>query len=234
MEESTQVEAQTVQTEGSEATTVDQSTGESTETSYANGKFKAVSELEKGYLELQKSYSQKLGKFDGAPEEYSLNEGFESVGTAETLMAWGKENQLSNDGLNSLIAKMTEAETASVSAYKTQQMEALGKDATTRIANATDWVRANLGEDAVEGINSMWVGAKGIEAIEKIMKLSQGTAPTVAPARPAVDADSLRAMRFAKDEFGNRRMETDPAFRQKVLEAEASLRGTEFSYVVNN
>ena len=78
----------------------------------------------------------------------------------------------------------------------------------------------------------MWVGAKGIEAIEKMMKLSQGSAPAPVNTAPAIDADKLKAMRFAKDEFGNRRMSTDPAYRQKVLEAEAALRGGNTDYVV--
>lgn len=222
-------------TEQVEATTVDETTGEAvSETTYANGKFKSVSDLEKSYMEAQKFISQKLGGFEGSPEAYELPEGYESNQLTDALTQWGLDNSLSNEGLNGILEAINTANESEVTAYRNSQIEALGKDADIRIKNATDWVRSNLGEEAVEGVNSMWVGAKGIEAIEKMMKLSQGTSPAQAPANTTIDADKLKAMRFAKDEFGNRRMSSDPAYRQKVLEAEAALKGGDTNYVVRN
>jgi hypothetical protein len=227
-------QAQEATSEGSttEATTVDESTGEQTETAYAGGKFKTVSDLENSYIELQKSYSQKLGKFDGAPEEYTLAEGYENNSLTEALTSWGKENQLNNDGLNNMLEVMNQVQENDAKAYRESQLAELGKDADARIKNASDWALANLGEEAVAGINSMWVGAKGIEAIEKIMKLAQGTAPASVPAKPSFDAEQVRAMRFAEDEYGNRKMSTDPVYRKKVLEAEAALSGSSSGYIV--
>ena len=219
----------------STATVVDESTGETvSETTYANGKYKSVSDLENGYAEAQKFISSKLGGFEGAPEAYEIAEGFQDSPIADALSQWGLENSLSNDGLNGVLEVITQAETAQANAYRESQIEALGKDADTRIKNATDWVRANLGDDAVEGVNSMWVGAKGIEAIEKMMKLSQGTAPAEKPANTFADAEKLKAMRFAKDEYGNRRMSSDPAYRDMVLKAEAAMRDGNSDYVVRN
>ena len=217
------------------ATVVDSSTGETvSETTYANGKYKSVSDLENGYAEAQKFISSKLGGFEGAPESYELGEGVEANAVTDALSQWGLENSLSNEGLNSVLNVLSEAETAQANAYRESQVEALGKDADTRIKNATDWVKANLGEEAVEGVNSMWVGAKGIEAIEKMMKLSQGTAPAEQPANTFADAEKLKAMRFAKDEYGNRRMSSDPAYRDMVLKAEAAMKDGNTGYVVRN
>ena len=110
----------------------------------------------------------------------------------------------------------------------------LGSYVCERLRDAHEVIGLDIREEAVEGINSMWVGAKGIEAIEKMMKLSQGTAPANTPATPTIDADKLKEMRFAKDENGNRRMSTDPAYRAKVLAAEASLNGGSADYVVHD
>ena len=229
-------EAQAPATESTgteQATVIDGATGETVSTTtYANGKFESISALENSYAELQSSYSQKLGGFDGAPSEYTLGEDTSATGVTNAIMDWGLSNQLNNDGFNSLNDAINKANSAEMEAFKSLEVEKLGKDASTRIANATDWVKANLGEDAVEGINSMWVGAQGIETIEKMMKLSQGTSPAATPAAKSMDADQLKAMRFAKDEFGNRRMSSDPAYRAKVLELEA--RGGSSAYVVDN
>lgn len=220
-----------------QATVTDQVTGETvSETSYANGKYKSVSDLESGYMEAQKFISQKLGGFQGAPEEYTFDEGFEHNFVSEALTTWGKDNQLSQDGMQSLYDSIVSTETAKMEAYRKTQMEDLGANAETRIKNASDWVRANLGDDAVGAIDSMWVGAKGIETIEKIMKMASGigTAPAPAQPTPAVDADKVRAMRFAENANGDRLMSIDPAYRAKVMALEAQLHGGVNSYIAES
>lgn len=204
--------------------------GENPTLSYADGKFTNVGDLEKSYLELQSTFSKKLGGFEGAPEEYSFShEGFEANETSEALTAWGKEHQLSNDGINSLYgalseldAKRNEAQTESEKAYVKEQTEALGTNADSRIKNASDWVRANIGEEAADSINQMWGGAKGVEAIEKIMKMSQGAVPTTAPAQEHITIEKVNAMQFAKDDYGNLKMD-NPKYAAKVRELRASL-----------
>jgi len=190
--------------------------------SYANGKYNTVSDLESGYAELQKSYSSKLGGFDGAPEEYALGEGVESSSRIEALQAWGKENQLNNDALNSIIAMDSEAQDAANTAYTAEQKEVLGKDADARIQNVVDWGRANLGEDALSTLGDMITSAKGVEVFEAIAKMSQGTAAAqVSQPKAMMDRDTIKAMRFANDQFGQRRMSSDPQYRAKVEAAEA-------------
>ena len=203
---------------GTETVVTDNGTDTGQTMSYMEGKYDSISALESGYKELQSSYSKKTQEykdhmkgFDGAPEAYELSEG---ITGNDQISAWGLENGLSNDGYNALLTSVRDAETSAQTKYQAEQMEALGTNSKSRVDNATDWVRANLGEDAVEGINSMWVGAKGIEAIEKLMKMSDG-APANVPAQPSFDAEKISEMRFAKDEFGQRKM-SDPTYRAKV------------------
>ena len=209
-----------------EATTIDETTGETTETSYLDGKYKSVSDLESGYKELQASYSKKLGGFDGAPEQYTRPESVqEGDQTFEFVSKWGAENQLSDKGLSSLIEGYNEHMQTQQEAYQKEQLKALGDNAEERIKNAADWVKGNLGEDYMEALNSTFVGAKGIEAIEKLKEMTTQSTPTQAPVATAPDRETLQAMRFAKDEFGNRKMSVDPKYRAKVIALEEQLLG---------
>jgi len=210
-----------------EATVIDQTTGEETITTYVNGKYESVSALEDGYNELQKSYSQKLGGFDGAPEAYEYAEGVESTPRIEALEKWGKDNQLSNDGINSLIAMDAEATKATSDAWIAEQKDILGKDADTRLTNVADWAKAQVGEDYMTAFNGMITSAKGVEMMEMFMKNSQGVAPTVQKSTPqAASKEQLHEMRYAIDKnSGERRMSIDPAYRAKVEAMEAELHG---------
>lgn len=192
-------------------------------TSYLDGKYKSVSDLENGYKELQSSYSKKLGGFKGAPEAYELAEGIESNSRIEALQTWGKTNQLSNEALNEIISMDMATQTAEMESYIAEQKGLLGKEADTRINNVSDWVKANVGADGVKTLGDMLVSAESVKLFEAIIKNSQGTAPAQAPAAKSVDRDTLNQMRFAKDEYGGRRMSSDPAYRAKVLALEEGL-----------
>jgi len=165
----------TTESQVSEPTVTDASTGEQTVTSYAGGKFKSVSELEKGYSELQSSYSKKLGEFTGSPEQYTLSEGGEPNEVAQMIAEWGKDNQLSNDGYNQLVQKASEfmvaqeeAQAAEIQQQREAEIKLLGDNAKERISNVNDFLKANLGED--HGLDP--ATAKGIESIEKLINLS--------------------------------------------------------------
>lgn len=220
--------SQPASNEGQETQT--ESTENNPEITYA-GKFKSVGDLEKSYLEAQSFIGSGLGGFSGAPDEYSLGEEYEANEHSQLLAEWGKDNQLSNDAYSDLVTKLDEVNSkreesykAEEAKYKSEQMEALGKDGEARVKNASDWTLANLGQEAADSINQLWGGAKGIETIEKIMKLSQGVAPTATPAQTAPSAEKVQQMRFAKNEHGDRLMSVDPKYAAKVRELESQLR----------
>lgn len=194
-------------------------------TSYLDGKYKSVSDLENGYRELQSSYSKKLGGFKGAPEAYELADGVESNSRIEALQQWGKTNQLSNEALNEIISMDLATQKTDMEAYISSQKEILGKDADARITNVSDWVKANVGPEAVNTLGGMLTSAESVKLFETIIKNSQGTAPAQVPAAKSIDRETLNAMRFAKDEFGNRKMSSDPAYRAKVLAFEEQING---------
>jgi len=222
VEETTQVEQTTTEPSQQTAEPVVSEHGEDkgTEVTYANGKYKSVSDLEKGYAELQKSYSSKLGGFTGSPEAYEYAEGLSGN---EFIEQWGKENQLSNDGMNSLVKGFNEyqqaQQEAANKAYMDEQMKALGENAQERIKNVKDFLKANTGVDSLSNVD-----AKGIEVFEKLIAMSKQSSLADTKPTPSYDKEKLDFMQFQeKDANGNRRYETDQKFRAKVLELRSQL-----------
>lgn len=219
---------ETTETAATETVVTDNGVDTGTETTYANGKYSSVSDLEKGYTEAQKFISSKLGGFTGAPEAYELPEGVEANSRIEKLQEWGKENQLSNEALNSIIQMDMETTQAANEAYISEQKEALGKDAEARLNNLSDWAKAQVGEDNIDTFNAMITSAKGVEMMEGLMKKMQGVAPAQAPAAQTLSKEALNEMRFRIDKnSGERMMSVDPQYRAKVekLEQEYYARG---------
>ena len=199
-------------------------------TTYMEGKYESISALEDGYKNLQSTFSKKTQEYSeamggriGAPEAYELGEGLEA---SESLQNYARENQFSNDALNGLV-EFYQGEVATQNeAFAAQQREALGADADARLNNVQDWAKANLGADAMDTLGNMITSAKSVEMFEQIMKMNSGTAPAqVAKPKTMVDGDTIKSMRFAKDENGRRKMSSDRAYRTKVEAMEAEFIG---------
>ena len=199
-------------------------------TKYLDGKYESVSALESGYKELQSTFSKKTAEYNeniskysetSAPENYELPEGVEAVGRVEALMDFGKDNNMSNEMLNKIIALDSSSNQAARDAYVVSQKEELGKDADTRLGNVQDWAKANGADEAT--FSSMMTSAKAVEFMESVMKGSIGTSPSSAPTAPSIDRNALNAMRLEKDAYGGRRMSSDAAFRDKVRALSAQL-----------
>ena len=198
-----------------------ETTEDRTPTSYMEGRYNSITELEAGVTTAEKRYEdyrsmndKRFGSFVGSPDEYTMNEGLEA---SDSLQAYARENQFSNDALNGLVEHYNEDMTARNDAYSSEQREALGADVDARLNNVQDWAKANLSADVMDSFESIITSAKSVEMIEQIMKINSGTAPAQVQApRTVVDKDTLSQMRFAKDEFGNRRMSTDKDYRAKV------------------
>ena len=199
---------------------------------YADGKFNSVGELEKSYGELQSMTSKKMAEmsetmkaFVGAPEAYEFNEGYVTEGNqamADMLGAWGQENQMSNDGLNSLVSKYNEYQHTANEATMKAEYEKLGENGGERIKTAREFLEANYGAELTKAAASSFNSAAGIELIEKMIAGTKS--PTVAPqqAAPFANKEKIHEMRFAKDEFGVRKMENSE-YRNMVIKLEAAI-----------
>ena len=192
-------------------------------TTYVNGKYDSVSALEEGYTNLH----SKFGAFSGAPEEYSLEEGADYNADhplLATVQEIGKELNMSNEGYQKLIGAWLEYENSSIESQKMAEMEALGKDGKARLQNVSDWISANLSEDAAGALTDNMASAALVGAVEELIAKTKGQKVADDVAKPAaVDKDKIREMRFAMDEYGNRKM-NNAEYRARVLAMEESAR----------
>jgi hypothetical protein len=204
----------------------------------AEGKTESEAALEqaKGYSEIRKQ----LGDFKGAPDEYeiTLSDELKDAGMEldadspllEGVSALAKEMNMSQDGLNKLVGLYIEnqmAETQAMEGGLADEMKALGSNGTARVEGINKYISANFDEDTVAAIQGMATTSESIKAIESMIGKSQGSPLgdiEVTPT-PSVTETEVREMQFALDDFGNRKINTDPSFRKLYQQKSAMLWG---------
>ena len=196
----------------------------------------AAFEQAKAYAELEK----RLGGFTGAPDDYALaldpditEAGFE-FDTEDPLYAdakaIAKELGMNNEAFNKMMGIYAKAEMAKDIAHQKEleaQIEALGAQGKQRIANLEAWGKKNLPPDMLEGFLEAGVSINAIRAMEHIVSKTFGQPVNPEGVQPVGYTETdLRKMQFEKDENGNRRISTDPAFRRKYEDAMRAFYGT--------
>lgn len=187
----------------------------------------AALEQAKAYSELQK----KFGSFTGAPEEYefSVPEAAQEHIDIEQLKEdpifndykdIAKEIGLNNEGFNRLAELYIKGQLADLEAgeaVRAEEMKALGDNAQRRLDNIQDWAKAQLDAEDAQGLLDSLTTAGAVKAVEKMIAKTRN-APQVqdTPAAPSIDASKLRDMMLAKDEYGNKKMVSDPAYAKEV------------------
>jgi len=225
----------TTESASTEATTTTDPTAEqqtevqAAKRTYVNGKYDSDDKLEEGYTNL----ASKFGAFVGAPDEYSIAEGTELNNEhplLESIQSFGKENNLSNEGYQKLIGVLLENEKANLAeqqAQTEQVMKDLGPNATERVKNIDDFVSANLelNDDTKGLIDLAKQQPGGVELLEAFIGMSKKTGPAseeVAAPLKSYSKDELHKLQFAKDDYGNRKM-NDPSYKKMVDEYTAKL-----------
>lgn len=179
-------------------------------------KFQDVGAMINSYKHLE----GKMGNMKGAPEQYELEESVfdnydESV--LESVVGVASEMGLDNDGLNKILDAAMTATNTNAEANWEMEKGKLGSNAEQQIANALQRLDANFAPEISEQIQSMVQTADQFRALETIMSAGQSSTPaqnTQANVQPS-DGD-INKMLFAKDQYGNSKMETDSAYAQKV------------------
>lgn len=248
-------EASTESTDAS-AAVADMVSGETTETTTETSEIAARPDnvpekfwdAEKGELRTDsvlKSYSElegRFGAFTGAPEEYAvgisdeLKEQGVSIDTddpmVEQAIEFAKNSNMSQEGFNNMLELYAMNQLAMAKAEQ-EAMEAdiasLGDNADRRLNNLNQWAAKNLSEDLVEGFKDMAVSSQAVKAMEQIVSMTRSAPIQANDATPtaAVTQEEVKQMQFAKDEFGNRRISVDPAYRKEYERKRDMLYGTE-------
>lgn len=211
---------------------------------FVSDKYRADGRTEQESLELQaKSYTElesKFGSFTGSPDEYKFELSDDLVESGLEIpaddpmvvkaMEFAKESNMSQEGFNSMVnlyVNQQLAEQQAVSDIKAEEVKALGSNAQNRLDTIDKYVAANFDEEIAGAIRGMVTSADSVKAIEAIIQNSR-TAPVAADdAKPvaSVTEQELKAMQFETDDNGNRKMQTDPAFKAEFKRKQALLYG---------
>lgn len=193
--------------------------------------------------EAYKALESQFGSFTGAPENYevALSDELKEKGVEitsddpimEEAIKFAKESNMSQDGFNSMIElyAMTKlAETNAVEDFKTQEIAALGTNGQERLNNIDAWAKTNLPTDLYDGVIEMAVSANSVCALEKLIAMSRNapvSAEEISAAPGGISEEEVRKMQFEKDDQGNRKIQTDPAFAAKFRKASQQVWGSE-------
>ena len=234
-------------TEPVEATTETQETATTEERyDFVLDKYRAEGRTEAEAMQLQaQSYGElqsKFGSFTGAPETYEavLSEELTEAGVElvaddpmlEKAFELGKELNMSQEGMSKLINMYAEIQLAENKAYEEQRaenMKQLGNNAAARIEGINKWIDANLDNETAQGLRGIATTAEGIKAIEQLISKTKSApvAPQDSTPVPSVTPQEVQAMQFAKDEHGNRKINTDPEFKKEYQRKRDALYGTQ-------
>jgi len=199
----------------------------------------SISEQAKAYTEL----SSKFGAFTGAPEEYAevtLSDELKELGVEISaddpmLLAakeFAKESNMSQEGLSGLVnlyAMQQVAEQKANEEYKVDQMKQLGNNAEARITNIQQWASKNLDTETLAGLEGFATNAGAVKALEQIIKLTGAKSVDVDDSTPTPGASEseIQAMQFELDSNGQRRINTDKAFKAKYQKMRNDFYGQE-------
>jgi len=236
-ETSTATTAGEEQTTTTEATTTDTTSTEEGGFLFADGvvgegeapewfkskKYKTVADQAQAYTELE----GKFGAFTGAPKDgvYEI-EGvnFEDNPLMGTVAEWGKEMQLSTEGLESLVVKVGELAQKQQEEDTAAAREALGEKAEERLKALGEWGRNNLAPEEYTQFQGLAQTAGHVEVLEKLISMTKNSklvdkTKVETPNTSANTEAELKAMYTATNEKGQRLMDTDPAYKAKVNKA---------------
>ena len=186
-------------------------------------------------LESYNQLSSKFGAFTGAPDEYafSLSEDLTSNGVElsadDPLIAsfteLAKDANMSQEMAGKLVNMFVESQYAdslagaeAETARQAEQMGLLGDNAQQRVSNIENWAKANLTPEQAEGLQDAATTAAGVQAIEALIAKSKNAPMQTADVSHAsqVSKQELEELQYARDEHGNRKMQTDPDYNKMV------------------
>lgn len=182
-------------------------------------KYKTVADQAQAYNELE----GKFGAFTGAPKDGYDIEGmeFEEGTLMGTVAEWGKEMQLSSDGLQNLVVKVGELAQKQQDEDKALALEALGEQGESRLRALGEWGRTNLAPEEFTQFQGLAQTAGQVEILEKMIGMTKNSklidkTKVESPNTSAATEEDLKAKYTATNSDGKRLMDVDPVYRKKI------------------
>lgn len=202
---------------------------------------KTVGEATEAQAKSYKELQSKFGSFTGSPESYEIAVSNELVEAGfqidmenplvKTAMEFAKTSNMSQDGFNGMIELYAQNELANKLAQDEYNKEALNglSNAQSRIDNITSWANKNLPQEMFNSIGSLMNNADSIVAIEKLVSMTRGAPVNPDQSKPSssISESTITKMQFELDGNGNRRIQTDPAFKAEYAKLRDEFYGTE-------
>lgn len=183
---------------------------------FKSSKYKTVADQAKAYQGLE----SKLGSFTGAPESYDHNnpEGFElqpDDPMLESARSWAKEQNMSQEGFDSLVSLYAEMEAGKNKALDDAMQEQIAQieNFDSRSANINDFLKAN----DMESLSGMVTSKDQLEQLEKLLDMAGKAAIDPEGEASAVPSqEEIDKLMFEKDEFGRQIYNYDKERQAKV------------------
>ncbi len=177
-------------------------------------KFSNTEDLLKSYQALE----GKIGSFKGAPDEYKI-EGLDmSNPTLSGLADTARDLNMSNEAFSTFVNKYDSIQEQMQEVSVQEEMGKLGPNAQNRIDNINNFLTTNMSEHQANTLQAMATSADNIAVIENLISQARPSSPaTGVQSNSSAPTDSeIQQMMFAKDQYGNLKMEVDSAYASKV------------------
>jgi hypothetical protein len=113
-------------------------------------------------------------------------------------------------------------------------MKQLGNNAEARVSNIKQWAGKNLDPETVASLEGMATSADSVKAIERLIAMTRNASVDIddSKSNSGVSIEDVQAMQFETDSHGNRKIQTDPAFKARYLKMRNEVYGTEDHKIV--
>lgn len=172
----------------------DNTPGQGSRPEWMPTKYKRASDVGKAYSELEK----KLGSFTGAPESYDLS-GLEldsEQHTVKELTAVAKELNMSQEGLQKFLGRLTSAQETESAVHMEEQVKALGPDGERMLVEYKNWSKDYLKPEEREVVTEWVKTADDLKVFNRMMAHTHMSAvPTTATMNMANNFETVKELR---------------------------------------
>lgn len=190
--------------------------GEGERPEWLKEKYKSIADQAKAYNEIEK----KLGKFQGAPEEYDLSipekpdfSFEEGDPVLDEFLSFAKESNASQEFVTKALEQYVKAQEFYAPDPQVE-MEKLGVNAKAEVSQLTEWANQRLNKEEFETFKGLVTTAESFRVIQKLRRVTTSQNETAVTnntkSEPQISERQLLEM------IGDPKFNTDPLYRKEV------------------
>jgi hypothetical protein len=199
--------------------------GEGERPEWLKEKYKSAADQAKAYNEIEK----KLGKFQGAPEEYDLalpdNPEFsfeQGDPVLDEFLTFAKESNASQEFVTKALQQYIKAQEFYAPDPQVE-IEKLGINAKTEVSQLTEWANQRLTKDEFETFKGLVTTADAFRVIQKLRRVTTSQNETAVTNN--IKSEPQVSERQVMEMIGDPRFNSDPLYRKEVEQKASKLWG---------